>query len=200
MSGLDTADVRAALRSTGATHLHVASFFLLPLLASGLPTLLAEVRAEGITVSLDTNWDPAEKWEGVVECLPFVDVLLPNAAEAAALAEAAGARTADAIGAAQALAAFGPIVAVKDGAAGGFAVTQRQVARARGLELDVVDTTGAGDSFDAGFLAAWLAGEPLDRCIRAAAVAGSLSTRAPGGTGSQATAPELTAHSPRDYF
>jgi sugar/nucleoside kinase (ribokinase family) len=152
---------------------------------------LAEARADGVTTSLDTNWDPTGQWRGVEECLPHLDVLLPNAAEALALSAAMGSSSTDAATAALALAARGPVVAVKDGASGGFAVASREIVRAPGLSLDVVDTTGAGDSFDAGFLAAWLEGRPLGECVRWGAVAGSLSTRGAGGTSAQPTAAEL---------
>ena len=195
MAEVDGDDVRRALVRFGAGHLHVSSFFLTPALAGALPALLAEARAGGITTSLDTNWDPAERWEGVAACLPHLDLLLPNAAEAVALAAACGLAASDPLIAAGALAALGPTVVVKDGAAGGFAVgggaRAGESVRAPGLRLDVVDTTGAGDSFDAGFLAAWVTGLPLADCVRWAAVAGSLSTRAAGGTGAQATRAEL---------
>ncbi len=182
-------DVLAA--ADGATHVHVASFFLLPALAADLPRVLATLRSRGVTTSLDTNWDPAERWSGVEECLPHVDVLLPNATEAVALAKSFGDAPADTEHAARLLARRGPIVVVKDGARGGLAVSGDEVVRAPGLTLDVVDTTGAGDSFDAGFLASWLSGAPLPVAVRWGAVAGSLSTRAPGGTGGQPTADQV---------
>jgi sugar/nucleoside kinase (ribokinase family) len=194
LASLTGEDVRAALESTGATHLHVASFFLVPQLARELPEVLGRARERGVTTSLDTNWDPAERWHGVAECLPHLDVLLPNAQEAVALARSLGEDPADAVAASVALARRGPLVVVKDGADGGFAARpDGTVVRAAGLVLDVVDTTGAGDSFDAGFLAAWLAGRPLEEAVRWAAVAGSLSTRAAGGTGGQATRAEVEA-------
>jgi sugar/nucleoside kinase (ribokinase family) len=188
MTALTGRDVLDALDRVAPAHLHVASFFLLPGLARELPGVLAAARERGITTSLDTNWDPAEVWAGVEDCLPLVDVLLPNAAEAVALAGLD-----DPEAAAVALAARGPLVVVKNGAAGGFAAGPDGIVRAPGLQLEVVDTTGAGDSFDAGFLAAWTAGMPLTDCVRRAAVAGSLSTRGAGGTGAQATAAELEA-------
>ena len=192
LSGLTAAEVLAA--AEGAQHLHVAAIFLLPELARELPAVLAEVRARGLTTSLDTNWDPAERWAGIAECLPHLDLLFPNAQEAIALAGALGEDPVDALAAASALARRGPTVAVKDGAAGGFAITpDGTVVRAPGLAVEVVDTTGAGDGFDAGFLTAWLAGRPLAESIRWAAVAGSLSTRGVGGTGGQATRAEVEA-------
>lgn len=192
LAGLTAGEVLAAAAHT--THLHLASFFLLPGLARELPGVLARARERGLTTSLDTNWDPAESWAGVAECLPHLDLLLPNAQEAVALARALGDDPAGAVEAASLLAARGPVVAVKDGAEGGFAVTSEgSVVRAPGLVIDVVDTTGAGDSFDAGFLAAWLDGRPLEEAVRWAAVAGSLSTRGAGGTGGQATRAEIVA-------
>lgn len=193
MTELTAADVAAAAERTGAQHVHVASLFLLPRMADGLADVLRALRERGVTTSLDTNWDPAERWAGVAECLPHVDVLLPNAAEAIALAAACGSGAADAESAARALAGHGPIVVVKDGAAGGFAVRGSDLVRAAPPAVDVVDTTGAGDSFDAGFLAAWTTGLPLVECVRQAAAAGALSTRSAGGTGAQATRDELAA-------
>lgn len=189
LAGVTADEVLAA--ADGAAHVHFASYFLTPALARELPSALAALRERGITTSLDTNWDPAERWEGVEACLPVLDLLLPNAAEAIALAAALGVDAADAETAARALAAHGPAVIVKDGAAGGLAVTNGRVMRAAGLSLDVVDTTGAGDSFDAGFLASWIEQGDVARALRWAAVAGSLSTRGAGGTGGQATRAEV---------
>lgn len=191
LSGVTAAEVLAA--ADGRTHVHFASYFLVPELAGALPEVLTTLRERGVTTSLDTNWDPAEQWDGVAECLPLIDLLLPNAGEAVALAAAFGAGVLDTEAAARALAAFGPTVIVKDGPAGGLAVTDGEVVRAPGLVLDVVDTTGAGDSFDAGFLAAWAEGVEMVTALRWGAVAGSLSTRGAGGTGGQATREEVEA-------
>ena len=207
---LSTSDDRAILTLPGAVprlqpgavddgtlaatrHVHVASFFLQPELARGLPALLERARRVGCTVSLDTNWDPAERWEGLEEVLPLVDVFLPNAAEL--LAVTRGDPRADGAleRAGSSLAARGPLVAMKAGAEGARGWSPAGSASASGTDVDVVDTTGAGDSFDAGFLWAWLAGRPFEDCLRAAAVAGSLSTRSDGGTAAQATAEDLLA-------
>ncbi len=176
-------------------HVHVASYFLLPGLAAGLPDLFARARSAGCTTSLDTNWDPAEAWAGVLDVLPLVDVLLPNTAELRAVSDLlpAGAGAGDVAARATALARLGPLVVVKDGAAGGLAATADGVLHAPAGVTDVVDTTGAGDSFDAGFLAAWADGHPVESCLRWAVAAGSLSTRALGGTPGQATRGEVAA-------
>ncbi len=174
--------------------LHMASYFLQPSLAAGLGAVLAAARARGWVTSLDTNWDPREEWRGVGDLLEHLDVLLPNASELRALAAAIGV-TGDDEQLARAIARGGPRVVVKDGARGGWSVTaDGERASAPGLVLDVVDTTGAGDSFDAGYLSALAAGvtDEAER-VRWAAVAGSLSTRGAGGTASQATRAELDA-------
>ena len=169
------------------THVHAAGFFLLPALASGLPSLFASLRARGCTTSLDTNWDPIGRWAGVHEVLAHTDVFFPNVNEAVAIA---GCRDPDDSG--RHLAGHGCIVAMKRGAAGGslWAPGATRVDAAP-PNVELVDTTGAGDSFDAGFLAAWLRGCPPDASLRAAVTAGSLSTRAAGGIGSQATWAEI---------
>ncbi|UAJ79023.1 carbohydrate kinase family protein [Leifsonia sp. ZF2019] len=188
---------RAAIERLRPRHVHFASYFLLPGLAAELPALLDEVRAAGATVSIDTNWDPAEQWAGLEEVLARVDLFLPNREEALAIAAAvAGRAFAELDEAAAALSALGCRVVVKAGADGGVAFEGgARVAAAPGLVLDVVDTTGAGDSFDAGYVASLLAdvAEESDR-LRWAAVAGSLSVRGTGGTGAQATRDELAAH------
>jgi len=173
-------------------HVHVASYFLQPRLAAELPQLLARARAAGCTTSLDTNWDPACRWAGVADALGVVDVFLPNAAELHAVADALGIAPGGLDERAALLRQRGPaLVVVKAGADGGVAATADGVVRAPGLAVDVVDTTGAGDSFDAGFLAAFLRGLPVTECLRWAAAAGSLSTRAAGGTPAQARSGEL---------
>lgn len=188
MAGLTLAEVREALARSRARHLHVASFFLVPAFASGLAQVLAEARAAGVTTSLDPNWDPAETWTGIADCLPHLDLLLPNATEAIELAVVlTGSLPADAVAAARALAAAGPTIVVKDGGAGGFAVTGSDLVSAPALPISLVDTTGAGDSFDAGFLAGWLDGLPVAECLRWAVAAGSLSATASGGTAGQPT-------------
>jgi sugar/nucleoside kinase (ribokinase family) len=184
-------EVRAAVtaaRAGGLRHLHVSSLFLQPDLARDLPDLLAEVRASGVTTSLDTNDDPAGRWEGVDALLGQLDLLLPNRAEVCALG-----RDADPQRAAAALAAHGPLVVVKDGSRGAFAVSPS------GELIDTiahptfsVDTTGAGDTFDAAFLDSWLSGLSLPASLRRAVRAGALAVGALGGTAGQPTRADLS--------
>jgi sugar/nucleoside kinase (ribokinase family) len=173
-----------------ARHVHVGSLFLQPGLAAGVPALFRAARASGATTSLDPNWDPSGAWDGgFAAALGETDVVLPNDAEARRLT---GSSDADA--AARALAGDGRIAVVKLGAAGALAAwADRPIARVAARPVDAVDTTGAGDSFDAGFIAARLDGRPVDDALAFAVACGSLSTRAAGGTDGQATRDEVEA-------
>lgn len=171
-----------------ARHVHVSAFFLQRALAPGLEELLASVKAGGATTSLDPNWDPSGEWDGgLAGLLPFIDVLLPNAAEVCAITGVD-----EPLDAARALAEAGPLVVVKMGQQGAAAVRAGQeVVSARAFEgQGMVDAIGAGDSFDAGFLAGWLDGWDLSRVLSLACACGTLSMRAAGGTGAQPTRAE----------
>ena len=187
------ADVPPALLAR-ARHLHVGSFYLQPALAAELPALFRAAHAAGATTSIDPNWDPAERWDGGFAAAAMVaDILLPNAAEAMRLTSLD-----DVAEAARELARRGrggrAVVAVKLGPDGGLAVEpDGVVVRAAPPVVDVVDTTGAGDSFDAGFLAGILAGRSLADALALAVACGSLSTRLPGGTDAQPALAEAQA-------
>jgi sugar/nucleoside kinase (ribokinase family) len=155
-------------------HLHVASFHLLHGLRPGLEALVAEAHAAGLTVSLDPQGDPGGGDTALLSRLAAqVDVLFVNEQEDAAL---------DSTG--------GPLVVVKRGPRGALARTPERTVEAAAPRVEVVDATGAGDSFDAGFLAARLAGEGVAAALALACACGALSTRALGGTDAQATMAE----------
>lgn len=170
-------------------HVHVSSYFLQRRLRPDLPALFDEAHAAGATTSVDPNWDPAGEWDGgLLSLLSVTDCFFPNSAEARAIT---GVDDVDV--AAGALAERGTVVAVKFGQGGGLAMVRGEVVRSESIPTDVVDTTGAGDSFDVGFLAARLKGWPLARCLQVAVACGSLSTRAAGGTDAQPTMEEALA-------
>lgn len=185
------ADLRADLVPpallSSARHVHVSSYFLQRALAPDLPSILDAVHAGGATTSLDPNWDPSGTWDaGLLALLPRVDVFMPNAMEAMSIAHIS-----DLDQAVSRLRAHASMVVVKNGAAGAVASTTGESASVAGIPGRVLDTTGAGDSFDAGFLAAWLSDMPLARCLEIGNACGVLSTRAPGGTDGQPTMDEV---------
>jgi sugar/nucleoside kinase (ribokinase family) len=169
-----------------ARHLHLGSYYLLDALRPDVPRLLDEAKARGLTISIDTNYDPTEQWTGGLrETLQRVDVFLPNETELLAITHE------DSIEAGLDRFAGIPAVAVKLGARGAIARRGSQIVQTDSIPVNVVDTTGAGDSFDAGFVYAYLAGQNLQQALHFACVCGSLSTRAAGGTGAQATLAEV---------
>jgi sugar/nucleoside kinase (ribokinase family) len=126
--------------------------------------------------------------------LDAFDVLLPNAEEALRLA---GRTDGDIGAAARALAAHGPTVVVKLGADGALAIAGGDAIRVSGTPVEPVDSTGAGDSFAAGFLAARLNGADLAGALALGCACGALSTRRAGGTAGQPTLEEARARAAR---
>ena len=126
---------------------------------------------------------------GLADTLRLVDVFAPNQSEACQLTGEE--EPADA---AARLAQFCPLVVVKAGAQGAYAHAGEQAWHAPALPVEVVDTTGAGDAFDAGFLAGLLWGEPIETCLRYGNICGGLSTTQPGGASATPTLEELTRY------
>ena len=161
-----------------ARHFHLSSLFLQRALAPALPALFRELKRAGLTISLDTNDDPDDQWNGVLEeLLDLVDILLPNEDEARRIT-----RTQTTDEAIEVLAKRVPCVVVKRGPQGSIARAAGQTFTAPPVTVSPVDTIGAGDSFNAGFLFAWLRDLPLQQCIRAGNITGALSTLRSGGT------------------
>lgn len=166
-------------------HWHIAGYFLLPHLQPAWKTWLELCRAKGVTTSLDTNWDPSERWLGVLELLPLIDVFLPNEAEALSISDQP-----DAYVAAQMLSDYGPLVVVKRGAEGALAIKGWEQHELHASESPfrparIIDTTGAGDNFDAGFLYAWLRHEEIQACLNLAHRCAVSSLEFPGGIAGQ---------------
>ena len=192
LTGADILAAVARLTPAGLRHVHVCAVFLQPSLAANLPAVLAEIRAAGITTSLDPNGDPAADWTAVQALLPHLDLLLPNRSEAIAVARATGTDVADLAAACRVLAASVPLVVVKDGPNGARAVSEDGGTIIEpGWSVEVVDSTGAGDSFNAAFLDGWLQALPLAECLQRGVAAGARSVGAIGGTAAQPTLDQL---------
>jgi sugar/nucleoside kinase (ribokinase family) len=159
-------------------HFHMSSLFLHRALLPDMPELFRRVKAAGLTISLDTNDDPQDRWDnGLKDLLKYVDIFLPNAREATRITG-----TDDMETAVKRLAEMVPLVVAKLGTEGALAQrgTERFVSSA--LKIPAVDAVGAGDSFDAGFLHEYLRGSDLTTCLASGNRAGALSVTRPGGT------------------
>lgn len=167
-----------------ARHLHIGSYFLLDALRPELPGLLRYAKGQGLTTSLDSNWDPSGKWD-LSPVLPHVDILFPNKNEVQHITGEE-----NFLRAVNSLAAQVPTLAIKLGAQGGLAYRGGKMAKAPALAVDVLDTTGAGDSFNAGFLYGQLNDYTVEESLLLACACGSLSTRSAGGTDAQPTLEE----------
>jgi sugar/nucleoside kinase (ribokinase family) len=162
-----------------ARHLHVGAYFLLEKLHPGATALFRKAQRLGLTTSLDCNYDPAEKWDSRIrQVLKLTDVFFPNEIEALRLTNCRSVAEA-----AWELATLARIVVVKLGARGALVCAEGKQFRVPAIKTRVVDTTGAGDSFDAGFLACFLKGGSIDASARAGIAAGARAVSAVGGTG-----------------
>jgi len=170
-----------AIRS--CRHLHVSSFFLQQALRPDLKSLFARAHRHGLTTSLDPGFDPSEGWaRDLMDVLTEVDVFLPNEIE---LESITGVH--DRNSALRALTNERTLVVAKLGSDGCMAFRGGEIVSVPVFPVNPVDTTGAGDSFDAGFLHAWLRGKDLEDAMRFGAACGALSTQGIGGTAAQAS-------------
>lgn len=173
----------------GFDHVHISSFFLQDRLAPGCATVFARAHQAGLTTSLDPGFDPSERWDsGLRAVLEHVDVFFPNEVELAGLSgcedPAEGLRRLD---------NGRTLMVAKLGAGGTMAFDRGVPVHVPSFPVATVDTTGAGDSFDSGFLHAWLRGAPLLDCLRRGSACGALSTLGLGGTARQPTLEEAEA-------
>ncbi len=161
-----------------ASHFHMSSYYLQRALTPRIPELFAQLKRAGLTLSLDPNDDPSQKWDrGILDALSLADVLMPNEREVCLLA---GEEDLDR--AIAALREMVPLLVIKRGPKGASAFTRMEDWHVPAQEVRVVDAIGAGDSFNAGFLHAWTRGWPVDRALAFGNLTASWSTSANGGT------------------
>jgi ribokinase len=163
-------------------HIHYCSYYLQTNLLPEVPNLIQRAKNLGLSVSIDTNWDPNETWNGGLEAsLRLADVFLPNEREACAITHCE--TLSEAV---QRLAKLVPLTVVKMGAEGVRIVTgERHFTIPVEPVTHPVDTVGAGDSFDGGFIAAWLRGLPIESCAAVGNACGRANTLARGGIAGQ---------------
>ena len=165
----------------GKQHLHMTSYFLQEALRPSFPRIFQEAHSAGLTTSFDPNSDPTHSWgNDIAGVLEHTDVLFLNRTEALQLTRARNTRRALKI-----LASQVPCAVIKLGPKGAVAARNGEFAWAPGFKVNVLDTTGAGDSFASGFISAYLNNNPLEECIRIGNACGALSTLEAGGTAGQ---------------
>ena len=166
-----------------ARHLHHGSYFLHTRLRSHMPGIFRRARDFGLSTSLDINWDPDERWNSTLpDVLSLTDVFMPNEQEAIHLS---GCSKLD--DAAVWLRGRVPVVAMKRGEDGALLYYEREMVECTVSPATGGDSIGAGDSFDAGFLAGWLRGLPMDHCLDIACACGRSVAGAVGGLAGQPT-------------
>lgn len=162
-----------ALQWDRAAMLHIAEYATL----AEQPDLVARAKSAGLVVSLDPSWDDSLIYDpNLLAACKGVDIFLPNAEEARAITGAS-----DLEDALDTLAVHFPLVVIKCGGTGAMLAASGQRHSAKAPKVKVVDTTGAGDAFNAGFLDRYLAGHPLPDCLAAGIATGSLSVQTTGG-------------------
>jgi sugar/nucleoside kinase (ribokinase family) len=172
----------------GFRHLHLTSYFLQDRLRPDFPRLVREAKAAGLTVSFDPNSDPSQRWlPEIWEVLSIADVVFVNESEAQALTGLANTPESLSL-----LAERTACAVVKQGSEGATAVRGTERVHVDAFQVHVVDTTGAGDSFAAGFVHGLLTKRSLRECLLLANAVGALSATGVGGTAAQPDAPTLS--------
>lgn len=158
-------------------HIHMTSYMGSKNHKAYLDVLKAIKKNGDTTVSLDVGWDDSGEWyKGIYDLFPYIDVLFMNETEAV---HYSGAATAE-----EAIRDFGktcPLVVAKLGKKGSIALRDGKQYEAKAFKVEAIDTTGAGDSFNAGFIYGFLKGEAVDVCLRYGNGCGALSVTALGG-------------------
>jgi sugar/nucleoside kinase (ribokinase family) len=162
-----------------AKHLHFSSYFLQPGLKSEVGKLFLLAKEFGLTTSLDTQWDPDEKWDLDMEnVLPHVDIFLPNEKEIYKLT-----RKNTLLEALEVLQNKANTVVVKRGSRGSVSWHKGNLKyQDPFLNDQVVDAIGAGDSFNAGYIYKFLQGDTVCDCQKFGNLIGAISTTRAGGT------------------
>lgn len=170
-------------------HVHISSLFLQSQLQNDIVKVLEFIKQSGATISLDTQWDPSEKWNvDFRKILPLIDVFMPNEQELMALTGRPS--LGEAISAVSDLV---NVMVVKCGSRGSVMIIHGRDSREIPALLNnsPVDCIGAGDSFNAGFISAYVHGTPLEDCQDMGNLTGAISTTSAGGTGAFASADSI---------
>lgn len=173
-------------------HLHIASYYLLERMQPSFLEMAKIVKQAGGTVSIDTNFDPSEKWsEDIWELISLVDIFMPNETELLCLM-----KEKDMDKAMKKAVTMAKLCVVKNGAKGALCMTREgELLTFPPMEVVVKDTVGAGDTFDAGFLYGWLNGKTLEECGRIGTICSAGNVTRSGGIAGQPRLEEVLKRS-----
>ena len=160
--------------------LHIAGAFVMSKFdGQPMANVLKKAKSLGITTSLDTTWDATGKWLETLEpCLPYVDIFLPSLIEAEHLTG-----TSDLRGISTFLRNYGiSTIGIKMGERGSYVSTPDEEMLVPAYPVDIVDATGAGDAYVAGFLAGTVKGWDLKTTTQLASATGAACVTAIGTT------------------
>lgn len=189
IDAVDIADYKDSIIEN-TRHIHVGSYYLMKTIQPHYKNILKKAKNAGATISLDSNWDPDEQWEsGIQEIMPYIDIFLPNENEALAISQ-----TNNLDEALERLSGIVPMVVVKKGKYGATALYKGEMYATQALNIEVKDTVGAGDSFDAGFMYGFLSGFDTQTCLKIGNICGSLSTTKAGGIAGQPNIKTMNQH------
>jgi hypothetical protein len=179
-----------ALQRVTCRHVHVPGLAASPAALD----LIRQCQARGITTSMDCQ-HRAETLDTplVREIVSQVDIFMPNATEVQRLTRMPPLEMPPFEAALERLTACVAHLVVKEGANGASAYVRGERFHAPALPITPVDTTGAGDVFNAGYLAAYLQGEPPAECLRWGNFCGGRSTLGIGGLSTAPTLHDLRA-------
>ena len=172
-------------------HIHIASYYLLEQLQTFWKDHLSSFKQKGYTISLDTNWALDDKWEAVEGILSYIDVFIPNEEEALRIS-----KQESVLDAGRWLNRYCRSVVIKMGAKGAAVFVNNQmqhyeIPKHFSLNLEIADTTGAGDNFDAGFLYGWIKKMSLEECVNLGLKCGTISLSRIGGINGQLNSVEF---------
>lgn len=161
-----------------ARHMHLSSYYLQTGMQAGCPELFGRAKEMGLTTSFDPDSDPSGNWDNsIFETLKHVDVFLPNETEAIQIS-----KTDDVESALEKLSQVVNTAVVKMGKSGVLSKNSQKTIHSNVFKVEVVDTTGAGDSFNSGFIYQYLTGSDLEKCTLWGNACAGISTTKSGGT------------------
>ena len=181
--------VKKMVETTALTVGSSSAIFACGVARLGLKTAFKRAHRLGCSTSLDPNYGPSEQWQGFDELLPLINVFFPNGTEACSLTHQANTEKAG-----DWLSTRVETLVIKLGPDGALATRGSQKVMAPSIPIKFVDSVGAGDSFDAGFIYEYLNNWPLEKTLKLAIICGALFTQAAGGTIGQASMKDVESY------